>query len=264
MPAAQQVCTAHRCTAVHTLAWPPWVEREPPPGWNPGMPGGATGSQRAPGGRLPCPGGPPTPPPMRPGPKMGSPGPTCMPPPRCGPAPRYPAHKARSEGGSHQSASIAGAAGKAPPLPPLATCMPACISACPPAPTWQHGPPTIAGRPHPRRHHILCPNAHWHPRRPVADATHPCSRWRQQACSTAQQLGTEADARDGRLDPTLHPAKQGKRGTAALQHPARTRRRQLPQRLAPLLLPPAAAAGFAATLASQAPCYSGCLGSTAG
>lgn len=54
------------------------------------MPGGAMGSQRAPGGSPgmpgPCPGGPPTPPPMRPGPKMGSPGPTCMPPPpRSGP-----------------------------------------------------------------------------------------------------------------------------------------------------------------------------------
>jgi hypothetical protein len=57
------------------------------------------GSQRAPGGRLPVPGGPPTPPPMRPGPKMGSPGPTCMPPPPCrGPGCIRPVSRRRGAG----------------------------------------------------------------------------------------------------------------------------------------------------------------------
>ena len=74
---------------------------------------------------------------------------------------------------------------------------------CLPAPTWQQWAPAIARRPRPRRHHIVHTNAHWHPRRPVPNAAHPCSTWRG---AGSRALGwvlrmPEADATGWRAGP---------------------------------------------------------------
>lgn len=147
------------------------------------MPGGAMGSQRAPGGSPgmpgPCPGGPPNPPPMRPGPKIGSPGPTCMPPPpRSGPGSISPVECPSSRCGllaSQPAAHIAQtgfqceAGGNGTPFKSCGAPFTAAHH------TWEAWSAAVARRPHARWHHIVCSNAHRDPRWPVANAAHSCA-----------------------------------------------------------------------------------------